>query len=119
MKAFKRSMRLILAAAPLIFSSLVHAQQPPDPVDSDNFNDTAIGRNALYYLETGGGGGAQNSAFGAHALFLNTTGTANSAFGANALTNNSIGNSNTASGSFALYNNTTGSNNTATGNGAL
>jgi hypothetical protein len=76
-----------------------------------------------------------NTATGASALLLNTTGTNNTANGVDALAFNSIGNNNTANGAFALFNNvadnntavgwfalmtnTSGHDNTASGIGAL
>ena len=56
-----------------------------------------------------------NTAVGAAALLLNTSGTQNTAVGASALVFNSSGNSNTATGYSALTNNTTGGANTAIG----
>src|ERR1700722_15173057 len=114
MNAYTGQLRLISAAATLIFAGAAHAQQPPDPANSDTNNDTATGTSALYYLQTGNGG-AHNSAFGAYALQNTTTGLGNSAFGSLALRNNTSGSSNTASGYDALYYNSTGSNNTASG----
>jgi Chaperone of endosialidase len=79
--------------------------------------------------------GISNSAFGDHALFLNTGGSTNSAFGDHALYNNTDGGQNTAIGSeallhdishdntavgeAALYSNTLGTANTANGVDAL
>jgi len=60
-----------------------------------------------------------NTATGAVALFLNSTGADNTANGASALLFNDTGNDNTAVGSLALNVNTTGSGNTAVGQGAL
>ena len=60
-----------------------------------------------------------NTALGAVALLLNTTGTQNTAVGADALVNNDTGSSNTANGSFALFSNIEGNRNTAIGFHAL
>src|SRR5439155_18233431 len=60
-----------------------------------------------------------NTAVGAAALLLNTTGTQNTAVGTDTLVFNDSGDSNTATGYFALMNNTTGGSNTAIGSEAL
>jgi hypothetical protein len=52
--------------------------------------------------------GDSNTAVGAAALLLNTTGTENSAIGTAVLVHNSTGGQNTATGAFALFTNTTG-----------
>jgi hypothetical protein len=72
------------------------------------------------------GGGAlalnnadSNTAVGAAALLLNTTGTENVAVGTDALVYNDTGSRNSAFGAFALFNNTTGVENTAIGGGVL
>ena len=70
-------------------------------------------------LGLGGGNIASNSAFGAYALYNNTTGSSNSAFGYAALNLNTTGSSNSAFGTQALQNNTTGSSNSAFGAHAL
>lgn len=63
--------------------------------------------------------GNDNSAFGAYALYFNTTGALNVAFGVDALYNNTAGYYNAGFGPNALYRNTTGYENTATGLNAL
>jgi hypothetical protein len=60
-----------------------------------------------------------NTAIGAGALFLNSTGFDNTVMGADAMQNNSGGFSNTAIGRMAMFNNTNGAGNTAVGNSAL
>jgi hypothetical protein len=113
-----------------------HAQQPPDPANSDaNFN-TAVGSNALKDLISNSTSGDNNTAIGDSALEdntsgqwdtaigslslqLNSTGMANSAFGYNALNSNTTGGYNTACGFATLQYNNTGSYNTAHGSGAL
>ena len=77
-------------------------------------------------FNTGVGGGAlalnnadSNTAVGAAALLLNTTGTENTAVGTDALVFNDIGGFNTANGAFALFSNTMGHSNTAIGRRAL
>ena len=60
-----------------------------------------------------------NTAVGAAALLLNTTGTQNVAVGTDALVFNDSGSFNTANGTFALFNHTTGDRNTAVGTQAL
>jgi uncharacterized coiled-coil protein SlyX len=85
-----------------------------------SFN-TAVGAGTLV-LDIGDpntGEGVDNTAVGAAALLLNTTGANNTANGTATLVHNSIGNSNTAMGAFALNNNTTGNGNTASGGAAL
>ena len=74
--------------------------------------NTAVGANALRLNTTG----FQNTAMGDGALQSNTDGTFNTAIGASALTLNTS-DGNTACGNVALFNNT-GNNNTALGNGA-
>jgi hypothetical protein len=64
-------------------------------------------------------GGDLNTAFGASALFANTTGSFNTATGFHTLFANSTGFGNVANGYNALASNTTGENNTATGSNAL
>ena len=76
-------------------------------IGSDN---TAFGSIALNASSAG-----YNSAFGAHSLSSNTTGTSNAALGFDALRTNTVGQNNTAAGVSALFSNTTGENNTAIG----
>ena len=75
----------------------------------------------IFGVRVGRGGGAisNNTAVGAVALNVNTTGSDNTAIGNAALVSNTTGNSNTVVGSFALYSNTTGVKNTALGWAAL
>jgi hypothetical protein len=75
----------------------------------------------IFGVKVGRGGGAisSNTAVGAVALNVNTTGSDNTAIGNAALVSNTTGNSNTVVGSFALYSNTTGVKNTALGWAAL
>ena len=64
--------------------------------------------------------GSYNSAFGAYALYTNTSGgNYNTATGISALRFNSTGTNNTANGAYSLYSNTTGSYNSAIGTDAL
>lgn len=127
--------------SPILFLALttafqaVHAQQPPDLVNSDGYFNTASGTHALENL-TPNPDGNNNSAFGnvalqfnttgqwntgigSEALQFNTSGFANSALGYNSLNMNTYGNYNTACGFATLQNNTIGSYNTAHGSGAL
>ena len=60
-----------------------------------------------------------NTAVGAAALLLNSTGSNNTAVGTDTLVFNDSGSANTAVGYFALINNTTGGFNTAIGSEAL
>src|SRR5262249_5478418 len=73
-------------------------------------------------FNTGVGGGAlnlnnadSNTAVGAAALLLNTSGSENVAIGSNAMVFNQSGSANNAVGAFALLNNTMGSGNIAIG----
>lgn len=88
-------------------------------------NNSAFGAYALY-TNSGAYGGNDNTATGAYALYHNTgisdsglLGSCNIATGAYALFNNLNGYANTASGYMALYQNTSGMANTANGNFAL
>ena len=67
----------------------------------------------------GPGGVATNTAIGASALAVNTTGANNTAVGAGALDANTIGANNTAVGKDAMGANTTGQANTAVGKSAM
>ena len=106
----RRSLILIAALTGIAESAYGQICVTSDP----NF-DTACGTHAF---AIGSVGGSNDSAFGAYALYSNTTGLNNTAAGAYALTN-SDGSNNTASGEAALYSNTTGSENTASGHLAL
>ncbi len=66
-------------------------------------------------LGRGAGAIASNTAVGASALAINTTGSTNTSVGASSLAVNSTGQSNSALGNQALGGNTTGSQNTAVG----
>ena len=63
--------------------------------------------------------GESNTAVGAAALFLNTTGSPNTAVGTSALVSNDSGSLNTAVGNQALFSNVSGLDNTAMGDQAL
>jgi len=77
-------------------------------------SNTAVGALALNLSSTGYG----NSAIGSSSLALNTAGSENSALGVGALGSNSSGSSNTAVGAYAGPNAATRSNTTAIGSGA-
>jgi len=93
--------------------------------------NTGIGWYSLFSagnssFSTGVGGGAlalntgdANTAVGAAALLLNTSGINNTATGTDALVHNDSGSKNTANGVFALFNNVGADDNTATGYKAL
>jgi hypothetical protein len=98
-----------------LVAGAAYGTQPPDVVNSDDSQNTAMGTNALSNLTTGG----DNTAAGAFVLDANTTGSNNSAFGNDSLNNNTTGNDNTAVGNEAMLFNVTGSNNTATGSESL
>lgn len=110
---------LIAALASIVQSA--YAQQPPDIVTSDGYDNTASGTSALQNLQVGGPNneGTGNSAFGSQALSRNTTGSINTAVGVGALISNTTGTNNSALGYQALGNNVTGGNNTAIGVEAL
>ena len=78
--------------------------------------NTAIGYQAL---ASNGVNAFGNTAVGANAINLNTTGQRNTAVGESAMTKNTTGNSNTAVGEYALRDNSVGSDNTSVGNFAL
>ncbi len=114
MKVFSRisTFSLILLAATADFA---YGAQPPNVVESDPNNNTAMGTSALSSLTDG----SYNTAAGAYALYANTTADFNTAAGYSALFSNATGNSNTAFGSWALISNSTGNANTAQGSRAL
>jgi len=89
-------------------------------------NNDAGARNTIFGLDAGANilfdgsySGDDNSAFGYHALFSNTTGYENTAIGVESLYSNTTGYYNTAIGIKALYSNTTAIANTAIGHKAL
>ncbi|MBS0416908.1 MAG: tail fiber domain-containing protein [Proteobacteria bacterium] len=119
--------RLCIAAL-AAFSVTAHAQQPPDVVQSDGNQSTAMGTNALLSAlgaqrDTAAGfgalssntTGADNTAVGSAALLSNTQGSFNSVLGSNSLSANTTGNGNSAFGNETLTNNTTGFFNTGLG----
>src|SRR5271154_7175331 len=113
----------IIVAALLIGTGSAFGQQPPDPVNSDAFGNTAVGTGALFgdtpSLVSGVYFGSYSTATGAGAGYAHTTGSYNTATGASALSANTTGNYNTANGVNALMLNTTGSSNTALGQQTL
>jgi hypothetical protein len=118
MKTFKLS--LVVASTFAALCSLAEANQPPDVVKSDAFDNTAMGTNALLSnAPVAFAQGLDNTAAGFYALTKNTAGNDNTAFGSYALWQNSSGDSNAASGAYALAGNTTGFQNTAVGAEAL
>jgi hypothetical protein len=111
--------RRLSIGAPLTVVSFASMAQPPDVVTSDQYNNTAMGSNALLADQPSGViNGSDNTGAGSDALLSNTTGSSNTAFGALTLYSNTTGRANTAVGSLSLYFNT-GSQNTAIGAGAL
>jgi hypothetical protein len=90
------------------------AVSPPPGGHYPNAN-TALGKDALFSLTTGG----ENTAIGFDALYYNLTGSTNTAVGWAALSNNRDGNFNTAIGGAALSANTNGTSNTAIGDNAM
>jgi hypothetical protein len=97
------------------FAIPAHAQQPPDVVQSDDHQNTAMGTNALLSAL----GAASDTAAGYNALYFNTTGSANTAVGSFALYSNTQGSYNSVLGSNSLSSNTTGNGNSAFGNETL
>lgn len=110
--AYRTAICLVVLAA---FAIPAHAQQPPDVVQSDDHQNTAMGTNAL--LSALGAG--SDTAAGYNALYFNTTGSANTAAGSFALYSNTQGSYNSAMGSSSLASNTTGNGNSAFGNETL
>ena len=88
------------------------------PLVNTAFGYEALQANTLVAARTGGGGGANNTAFGFQALTANHGGI-NAAFGLYLLWSNTTGGNNTALGCAAMDYNTTGSWNTAVGYGAM
>ncbi|HEX4242409.1 MAG TPA: tail fiber domain-containing protein [Steroidobacteraceae bacterium] len=112
MKISRNSASLLLVT---MAAGAAYAQQPPDPVQSDSRENTAVGTSALLKLQVTESGGLQNTALGFAALGANVSGIQNAAGGSSALQFNTSGSYNTAFGSDALFSNTTGSTNTAVG----
>jgi trimeric autotransporter adhesin len=119
MKTLYRSTLGLIGA--LALAGATHAQVPSTNDISDGFSNTGMGMGALFHLVPGvpPSGGNVNTASGAFALYLNTTGYANTASGYEALEDNMTGCDNTASGAGALQYNTSASYNTASGAAAL
>lgn len=114
------SIRRDLSLVPLAVLMACFAASPvgavtPAPDGGYPNENTAEGADALDLLSTGG----RNTALGFEALRDNTTGSFNTATGSEALSSNTIGLNNTATGYRALSSNTSGGNNTADGMGAL
>src|SRR6266540_946892 len=113
------SLLVLFALGSLALSPMAQAVVPaPDgayPGFNTADNNTATGAVALFLNTTG----IENTATGAAALLSNTTGGQNTANGAFALFSNTEGSFNTANGDLALNRNTTGIENTAIGWGAL
>jgi len=111
---------IVLAGLVLLVNSTPSwGQSIVNPTVSDANRNTAGGTGALPNVVSGEDGGFNNTAFGFHALFTNTTGTGNTATGRGALEANTIGGSNTATGEDALFTNDIGNSNTAHGTDAL
>ena len=106
-------------AITLAWFALSHPARAVTPPPGGGYpgDNTALGDNALFNLDTSQG--TDNTGTGFQALLSNTTGVKNTAIGSNALFSNTTGFSNTANGVEALFSNTTGGNNTANGDGAL
>src|SRR5882762_9466142 len=89
---------IVLISALIAIADAAFGAQPPDVVQSDSGQNTAMGSFALLNLTTGTG----NTAAGISALQSNTTGINNVAYGGGVLQSNTTGSSNTASGILAL-----------------
>lgn len=83
-------------------------------VNSSGVNNTALGRNALYFNT-----GSNNTAIGGAALFRNSTASGNLAIGTSAMNSTTTGSNNIGIGSYSLYLNETGYDNVAIGATAL
>jgi hypothetical protein len=117
--SMKSSHRSSLIALGTLLSVAGSAQgQPPDVVQSDSGQNTAMGTGALQNLPVPSGEQG-NTAAGYSALFSDTTGGANTAVGANALFFNTTGRYNSAFGRYTLYSNVSGDSNVGLGSEAL
>src|SRR5690349_18388954 len=117
--SMKSSHRPSLLALGALLSMAGSAQsQPPDVVQSDSAQNTAMGTNALKNVPAPSGEQG-NTAAGYSALFSDTTGGANTAMGANALFFNTTGHYNSAFGRYTLYSNVSGDSNVGLGEEAL
>ena len=110
---------ILIAATLLTAAGSASATQPPDVVQSDSFDNTAMGSEALLSVTPSLGSGTDNTAAGFNALKSNSTGFFNTAVGSYSLWDNTTGSSNTASGFLALQLNSAGYGNTASGAFAL
>ena len=104
-----RSSILMVALATCAIPAI--SQQPPDVVQSDDHENTAMGTNALFSAE----GAQSDTAAGFSTLYMNTTGSNNTAVGQQAKYSNTQGSYNTACGANSLSANSTGIGNTAPG----
>ncbi|MBK8817061.1 MAG: hypothetical protein IPN42_16835 [Methylococcaceae bacterium] len=115
-----RASQLIFPIALILLITTVNtswAEPPPNPTDSDLYENTAGGRGTLTNNITGDFVGHSNTGFGSYALYSNIYGYENTAVGSGALTQNDNGYNNTAVGVGALQTNNTGYRSN-TGNGA-
>ncbi|KAF2515551.1 beta strand repeat-containing protein [Flavobacterium foetidum] len=101
---------------PLIFK--INNQQSGALTSVFSGANTSFGHYSLQNPNVAGGG-INNSAFGAGALILTSTGANNTAMGVTALQNNTTGGNNTAVGMNSMTNSITGSDNVAMGMSAL
>ena len=105
----------------LAVAGSAYSQQPPDVVQSDSSDNTAMGTYALLNVTPNSClyCGIENTAAGDSALSSDTSGGGNVAVGFLAMYYNISGHNNTAVGDSALQGNTTGYYNTAIGSGSL
>jgi Chaperone of endosialidase len=144
----RKSAAIVLTASIGVAGAASAADVPPNTVDSDGLQNTAMGSGAMGVTTSGTGNtaagsdaldsdnaGSSNTAVGASAMTANNDGDANVAvgfqallennasnnvaLGYQALRNNTTGHQNGANGYQALYSNTSGSNNLATGANSL
>jgi hypothetical protein len=78
---------LISSLGALVMTGSALAGQPPDVVQSDGNQNSAMGTDALYYLAAG----TQNTAAGYESLLNNAIGGANTAFGVQSVLANTSG----------------------------
>jgi len=71
------SSRLVFSLGAALGAVSAHATQPPDPVASDGYYNTAAGSYALYNESNG----TLNAALGYESLYRNTSGSLNTALG--------------------------------------
>ena len=79
---------ILIAVTLLTAAGSASATQPPDVVQSDSFDNTAMGSDALLSVTPSLGSGTDNTAAGFDALNSNSTGYFNTAVGSTSLLHN-------------------------------